>query len=158
MAAVTEPVLAIRTDDLFLHIGPAAVVSGHLKAVAAESGEPISDTLEFYDATGLRLVLGDEGFTPVPGQREPTDLDRQILVDWIDLVHAKLQVLLDRKIRDTAEGEQPLPALRVPHFSGPLAGVLSTIARLAGDLPAPEDPTPGDVWHKIFYHLTGIRH
>jgi hypothetical protein len=157
-AAVTEPVLAIRTDDLFLHVGPSAVVSGHLNAVAADSGVPISPNLEFYDATGLRLALGEDGFTPVPDQPEPTDLDRQILVDWIDLVHAELQVLLDRTIRDTPAGERPLPALRIPRFGGPLAGVLQTIARLAGDLPAPEDTTPGDVWHKIFYHLTGTRH
>jgi hypothetical protein len=155
---VTEPVLAIRGDDLFLHVGTAAEVQAHLNDAAADSGIPISPNLEYFDATGLRLQFGSTALEAVPGQVPPTDLDRLILVDRIDLVHAKLQVHLDRAIRDTPAGQQAPPAVRVPRVTGPLLDVLRTLSLLTGPLPSPSQPTPGDFIHKIVYHLTGIPH
>src|SRR5688500_3251543 len=99
MPAVTDPGLAIRDDD-FVHVGDAAELHKHLKDWADSLGMPVSTDIEYYDAEGFRLKRLTDGFDQVAGQPDPTDFDRLDLVDRIDRVHATLQVLANREIRN----------------------------------------------------------
>ena len=153
-----EPVLAIRSDDGFMHVAPAAALLEHVSEIA---GDPTPE-LEFHDGAGRRLhvVAGalemltvadpDGGTEPLPVLTDP-----QLLVDRIDVVLARTQVALDRAAAPLVVDGRAIT--RIPRVSGELPVVLHLLACLGGALDSHADPGPATGWHAV-YHLLGFRH
>lgn len=153
-----KPVLAIRSDDGFMHVAGATALLEHVSEIV---GDP-TPQLEFFDGSGRRLhvVNGalepltvpdpDGGATPVPVLVDP-----QLLLDRIDVVMARSQVALDRAPAPLVVDGRPIT--RLPRITGELPLVLQLLAGLGGALESHANPGPATGWHAV-YHLLGFRH
>ncbi len=144
--------LAIKDDGL-LHVGTRGAVLDHL----LEDPAGPSPDLDLFDRRGQRLKVVDAEGTvtlePDGGPPEPDDI--QLLLDRIDLVLARWQVLLDTDPPEATGGDPP--PKRVLRLSGELPEVVDALRTLFPSLPSANSPTPGDYWHRIAHKL-GVAH
>jgi hypothetical protein len=132
-AGSAEPVVAITADDTLLHIASPDDVLDHLGQEAGNPGVAVdSQTWQFYSANGVALVQATDPATGAvtlvadTSAAEPTDLDRQLLLDRIDAFLARVQVELTRDLLLGIDPEHR----RVPRISGDLRDVVVGLAAL----------------------------
>ena len=130
-AGPAEPVVAITADDTLLHIASPGDVLDHLGQEAGHPGAAVDpQTWQFYSATGAVLVQVTDQVTGVvtfeadATAAEPTDLDRQLLLDRIDAFLARVQVELTRDLLLGIDPEHR----RVPRITGDLRDVVVGLA------------------------------
>ena len=126
-----DPIVAITADDTLLHIAPPADVLDHLGQEAGSPGAAVDPQIwQFYRADGVALVqVTDPGTSVVTLEAdttaaEPTDLDRQLLLDRIDAFLARVQVELTRDLLLGIDPEHR----RVPRITGDLRDVVVGLA------------------------------
>ena len=89
-------------------------------------------------------------------RRRPAGRPRvQLLLDRIDLVLARWQVLLDTDPPEPTDGSAP--PKRVLRVTGDLPQVVDALLTLFPSLPSASSPTPGNYWHRVAHKL-GIAH
>lgn len=157
MTEPEPPVLAITAENDLMHIAPAAAMLEHIDGEATEAG-PAGDPVpvyEFYDLTGRPLQLvtaasGGQSLEPVPGAPDPTPLGRQLLVDRIDLVMARTQVVLSTDLANGVAAD----GARVPRVQGDLREVVTALAAVV-TFDDDSGPRPGNWVHNMKHRIFG---
>lgn len=149
---VGEVVMAISTDNRRMHVGRGLSVVAHL---LDDGGIP--EDMQLFDETGQELALDRSGNDVVAVGDAPDDTTRRVLTHRIDTVQAHIQLLLTENPLEATPASPIQPTL-LPRVSGELRDVMRTLAWLTGDLGLHTSPSPGDTWHKIWYHVPGRAH
>lgn len=151
-------VLAIAENDTLVHVGPAEDLAFHYdqEQPAPPEGKQWP-AVEFYDNEGFHLVHvpvappADAGFDRDAGYPEPTDADRQLLLDRIDLALAHAQVGRDRLLAAGSTFEGPERIVRV---SGDLPTVLMALDAV-DQLGSHSDTSRGGWFHNLMHSVFG---
>lgn len=141
MAAITENVLVISTDNTRFHVAPADTILTHFGVFPGNVAN-FRTQLAMFDDTGQPLGVDDEG-TNLRRSDEAT-VSTQHLIDRITLALAIMQV----RVNDDPDNDQP--DFRVPIIQGDLPVVLAGLA--AGFAPLTEDDDDGGDLHRHSQH------
>lgn len=145
-----QDVVMMIEDGGLLHVSTRGALLDHL----LENPEgPVLD-LDVFDRVGQRqkvVAHDDETFTIEPDGGPPDADELQLLLDRIDLVLARWQVLLDTDPPDPTDGSAP--PKRVLRVTGELPQVVDALHTLFPTLPSVSSPTPGGYWHRVAHKL-----
>lgn len=146
-----EPIVALTVDDRLLHIAPAAEVLTHLQQEAGPNVALDPSTWNFFRKDGIPLVLQTDsttgGATLVEDTTKPPpeDLDRQLVLDRIDLFLARVQVVLDRELKKGISSTHT----RVPRLTGDLPDVVTGLAAVMTVPQSTSQPHIRDFVHNL---------
>ena len=147
-------ILLMIKDDGLLHVGTRGALADHLM----ENPAGPAPGIDLFDRAGQQqnvVVQPDDTLVIEPGCTLPDAHDVQLLLDRIDLVLARWQVLLDTDPPEPTDGSAP--PKRVLQVTGELPQVVDALHTLFPSLPSASGPTPGNYWHRVAHKL-GVAH
>jgi hypothetical protein len=149
-----QDVVLMIKDDGLLHVGARGALLDHL----LENPQGPAPGIDVFDRVGQRQKLveqPDGAVTLEPDGDPPDTVGLQLLLDRIDLVLARWQVLLDTDPPEPTDGSAP--PKRVLRVTGELPQVVDALHTLFPTLPSANSPTPGNYWHRVAHKL-GVAH
>lgn len=169
----TEPViqpdliLAIGTDNLMAHAGPAAAVLKHVERMGSQAAlhkQRPEYSVEFFSLSGRQVSLEevkeivDQGISAQPYVND--DLGRRVFYEnqeaLLNRIHEGLRVsqrYLDEHPEAGNQGPNVDPMTEVPRISGSYPEVLAQLAGLFSPLNAMAHR--GNVFHNLWHSATG---
>jgi len=154
MGGDDQDVVWMIKEDGLLHVATRGALLDHL----LENPQGPAPGIDVYDRTGRPQSIveqPDGGFRIEPEETPPEADAVQLLLDRIDLVLARWQVLLDTDPPEPTDGSAP--PKRVLRVIGELPQVIDALHTLFPSLPSPNSPTPGGYWHRVA-HKIGVAH